>query len=61
MVTGDNAQCGYYIAKECGMVAPYVSVMLGDVCKDGRLMTTYRLCFTNLKVELDDLTALLTL
>ncbi|BBN18845.1 hypothetical protein MPTK1_8g05990 [Marchantia polymorpha subsp. ruderalis] len=35
MVTGDNAQCGYYIAKECGMVAPYVSVMLGDVCKDG--------------------------
>ncbi|KAH9540758.1 hypothetical protein CY35_14G023000 [Sphagnum magellanicum] len=35
MVTGDNAQCGHYIAKECAMVEPHVQVLLGDVDKQG--------------------------
>lgn len=33
MVTGDNAQCGHYIARECGMVAPHAQIFLGD-CDD---------------------------
>lgn len=33
MVTGDNAQCGHYIARECGMVAPHAQIFLGD-CHD---------------------------
>ncbi|KAG0585432.1 hypothetical protein KC19_2G011200 [Ceratodon purpureus] len=35
MVTGDNAQCGHYIAKQCMMVAPDVRVLLGDIDTDG--------------------------
>ncbi|KAH7415779.1 hypothetical protein KP509_14G060200 [Ceratopteris richardii] len=31
MVTGDNAQCGHYIARKCSMVAPQVQIFLGDV------------------------------
>lgn len=36
MVTGDNAQCGHYIAKQCRMIASDVRVLLGDVDIDGR-------------------------
>ena len=36
MVTGDNAQCGHYIAKQCMMIAPDVRVLLGDIDTDGR-------------------------
>lgn len=36
MVTGDNAQCGHYIAKQCMMIAPDVRVLLGDIDADGR-------------------------
>ena len=36
MVTGDNAQCGHYIAKQCMLIAPDVRVLLGDVDTDGR-------------------------
>eukprot|EP00249_Psilotum_nudum_P025155 c29394_g1_i2 orf=541-4356(-) len=38
MVTGDNAQCGHYIAKECGMVASHVQVFLGDIGSDYRVL-----------------------
>ena len=31
MVTGDNAQCGYYIAKECGLVSPGTQIFLSEV------------------------------
>ena len=30
MITGDNAQCGYYIARQCGMLAADSTVLLGD-------------------------------
>eukprot|EP00250_Pteridium_aquilinum_P014895 c22269_g1_i1 orf=370-4158(-) len=33
MVTGDNAQCGHYIARQCGMVAPHAQIFFGD-CDD---------------------------
>lgn len=36
MVTGDNAQCGFYIAKKCAMVAEHVQVLLADVGEAGR-------------------------
>lgn len=36
MVTGDNAQCGFYIAKECSMIAPHVQVLLADIGQGGR-------------------------
>lgn len=36
MVTGDNAQCGHYISKQCMMIAPDVRVLLGDIDADGR-------------------------
>lgn len=35
MVTGDNAQCGHYIAKASGMIAEEVPVLLGDVTSGG--------------------------
>jgi hypothetical protein len=38
MVTGDNAQCGFYIAKECAMVAHHVQVLLADLNEAGRYM-----------------------
>ncbi|KAJ7537387.1 hypothetical protein O6H91_11G004100 [Diphasiastrum complanatum] len=37
MVTGDNAQCGHYIAKKSGMVSQSTEVLLGDVGKDERI------------------------
>ena len=40
MVTGDNAQCGFFIAKECGMVSPQATVMLGDVGASGSVVWT---------------------
>lgn len=39
MVTGDNAQCGHYIAKQCMMIAPDVRVLLGDIDTNGRYST----------------------
>lgn len=36
MVTGDNAQCGLYIAKECAMVAENVQVLWAEVNDEGR-------------------------
>jgi len=36
MITGDNAQCGFYIAKECAMVAAHVDVLLAEVNHEGR-------------------------
>lgn len=36
MVTGDNAQCGLYIARECTMVAEHVQVLLAEVNHEGR-------------------------
>ncbi|MCO5592424.1 hypothetical protein L7F22_046427 [Adiantum nelumboides] len=38
MVTGDNAQCGYYIAKQCGMVAPHAQVFLGDAYENNSIL-----------------------
>ncbi|MCO5602074.1 hypothetical protein L7F22_056201 [Adiantum nelumboides] len=40
MVTGDNAQCGYYIAKQCGMVAPHAQVFLGDAYDNNSILWT---------------------
>ncbi|KAI5068182.1 hypothetical protein GOP47_0017102 [Adiantum capillus-veneris] len=37
MVTGDNAQCGYYIAKQCGMVAPCAQIFLGEADADSSI------------------------
>ena len=33
MVTGDNAQCGYYIAKQCAIVEPATTILLSEVDK----------------------------
>lgn len=33
MVTGDNAQCGFYIAKACGIVAPGTEIYLSELDK----------------------------
>ncbi len=41
MVTGDNAQCGFYIAKECAMVAHHVQVLLADLNEAGRYMHVF--------------------
>jgi predicted P-type ATPase len=38
MVTGDNAQCGFYIAKECAMVAHHVQVLLADLNEAGSVV-----------------------
>ncbi|KAI5068179.1 hypothetical protein GOP47_0016524 [Adiantum capillus-veneris] len=38
MVTGDNAQCGYYIARQCGMVAPHAQLFLGDADDHSRIL-----------------------
>ena len=46
MVTGDNAQCGHYIAKQCMMVAPDVRVLLGDIDTDGRYCSRISTCLT---------------
>lgn len=35
MVTGDNAQCGHYIAKASGMIAADTPVLLGDIAGGG--------------------------
>jgi len=31
MITGDNAQCGYYISRQCGMLNPASELLLGDI------------------------------
>ena len=31
MITGDNAHCGHYIAKNCGMLDPDSTVLLSEV------------------------------
>jgi magnesium-transporting ATPase (P-type) len=36
MVTGDNAQTGYYIAKECALVEDHTTVMLAELEAGGR-------------------------
>ena len=41
MVTGDNAQCGHFIAKECGMVATHAQVLLGD-CDDQNRFISFK-------------------
>ena len=43
MVTGDNAQCGHFIAKECGMVAAHAQVLLGD-CDDQNRFIFFKPC-----------------
>ncbi|MCO5602078.1 hypothetical protein L7F22_056205 [Adiantum nelumboides] len=40
MVTGDNAQCGHYIAKQCGMIAPHAQIFLGDADADNSIFWT---------------------
>ncbi|KAJ7563253.1 hypothetical protein O6H91_03G102700 [Diphasiastrum complanatum] len=37
MVTGDNAQCGHYIAKQCSMVASHVQVLLSELNTDNSI------------------------
>lgn len=37
MLTGDNAQCAQYIARECSMVSEGAEVLLGDVTAEGRV------------------------
>jgi len=39
MITGDSPQCGAYIARECGMIAPDTKLMLGEFSsKEGVVM-----------------------
>lgn len=35
MLTGDNAQCAHYIARQCCMVSEGAEVLLGDVTPEG--------------------------
>lgn len=37
MITGDNAECGNYIASKCGMLNPDSRVLLGKLGDDGHL------------------------
>ena len=37
MITGDNAMCGYYIARQCGMIESDKRVILADVVQNGQL------------------------
>ena len=46
MVTGDNAQCAHYIARECGMVVPNAQIILGDEKDGNRLDAFSNLCTT---------------
>lgn len=38
MITGDNAQCGYYIAKECSMATEHVDVLLAEINREGSVV-----------------------
>jgi len=42
MITGDNAQCGYYIAKESGMIAKDAKVYLADVSRQDASMVVWK-------------------
>lgn len=33
MITGDNAQCGFYIARSCAMLSDGVGILLGEMDK----------------------------
>lgn len=37
MITGDNAMCGCYIARQCGMVSEHASVILGEMNSENAL------------------------
>ncbi|EFJ32188.1 hypothetical protein SELMODRAFT_439526 [Selaginella moellendorffii] len=51
MLTGDNAQCGHYIAKQSGMVSSHVQVLVGDVVKERCITSTFRLVWSPVKAE----------
>ena len=36
MITGDNAQCGYYISRSCAMLEEGVGILLGEMDKQTR-------------------------
>lgn len=39
MITGDNAQCGFYIARSCAMLSEGVGILLGEMDKaSGQVM-----------------------
>ncbi|XP_024527352.1 probable cation-transporting ATPase 13A4 [Selaginella moellendorffii] len=38
MVTGDNAQCGHYIAKQSGMFSSDCKILLGDITNDNSVV-----------------------
>jgi cation-transporting ATPase 13A3/4/5 len=38
MITGDNAQCGHYIARKCGMARSDATMLLGELDGEGRIM-----------------------
>ena len=40
MLTGDNAQCAHYIARQCSMVSEGAEVLLGDVTPAGGVAWT---------------------
>ena len=41
MLTGDSAQCAYYIGRECGMVAEAAELLLADVDSAGDVTWTH--------------------
>jgi cation-transporting ATPase 13A3/4/5 len=51
MVTGDNAQCGHFIAKECVMVAAHAQVFLGD-CDDQNWSTSSKPCYMYIRMAM---------
>jgi len=38
MITGDNAHCGSYIAKRCGMLDSETTLLLGELSKSGEVL-----------------------
>lgn len=38
MVTGDNAQCGHYVAEKCGMISPQAQMLLGELDESNQVV-----------------------
>lgn len=43
MITGDNAQCGYYIARSCAMLSEGVGILLGEMDRTEKRVTWKRM------------------
>lgn len=63
MITGDNAMCGCYISRACGMVSPNAMVVLGDMKKNAgnELVLTWHDVDTQKELSMDEVEDLVAL